>query len=237
MNGNTCAFIFARGGSKGVKRKNLREVGGQSLLARSIMHAREVVSREMVFVSTDDGEIANVATKMGVQVVWRDRSLASDTSPEWLSWKHAISTVQGSGIPVDIFLSIPTTAPLRETADIHKCLEFCDDSNDCVVTVAESSVHPQFNLVRRDFLGYVELESRHQPAVSRRQDSGTSYFVTPVAYAAHAEFVLRNRSLWDGRVGSIVIPQERSLDIDTEWDLYLADLILSDRLRSRKFGA
>ena len=120
----TFAFIFARGGSKGIPRKNLKLLGGKPLLAWSIEMGQSIPEAERVFVSTEDDEIAEVANVFGAEVIPRPAELAKDTSPEWLAWQHAIQSVQAKYGLFDRFLSLPTTAPLRIEEDVRKCLAF-----------------------------------------------------------------------------------------------------------------
>ena len=229
MNPQVVAFIFARGGSKTVPGKNLRVVGGKSLLARSIAVAQQVVGNDRVFVSTDSEEIAREAQANSAQVIYRDASLATDNSPEWLSWQHAITEVKRRGIDFEIFISVPTTAPLRAVSDVQAGIEALDDFVDCVVTMTPATHSPAFNMVTRDHSNLVRLGSGEIGFASRRQDTPEMFNLTTVAYAARPEFILNHSSLWEGRVRGVTVPQERALDIDTEWDLHVADLVLADR--------
>jgi len=226
-----CAFIFARGGSKGVPRKNLRVVGGISLLERSISAAKQVVHSDRIFVSTDDEEIASAATRAGAQVIMRGIELSGDNSPEWCAWQHAIHASREKGISFDVMVSVPPTAPLRKSNDVRNCLEALDSKADCVVTMVRSTHHPEFNMVTQGEDGFVRLGLSGLPPVSRRQDASPLYSMTTVAYAAWADFVLSHDNMWQGRVRGVEVPPERSLDIDSEWDLHIADLVLRERDR------
>ncbi len=226
---DVCAFIFARGGSKGVPGKNLRVVSGKSLLARSIDAAQQVVALEKVFVSTDDNVIASEAAQLGAQVVRRGPELSGDNSPEWAAWQHGISSVREMGVACEVMVSVPTTAPLRAVGDVRRCLEALDDSVDCVVTITPSSHHPEFNMVTQSEQGIVRPGGSGAGAVSRRQDVSPLYNLTTVAYAAFADFVLEHDTMWEGRVRGVEIPAERALDIDSEWDLFIANLVLRER--------
>uniref|UniRef100_UPI003F66515A acylneuraminate cytidylyltransferase family protein n=1 Tax=Aeromonas hydrophila TaxID=644 RepID=UPI003F66515A len=85
----TIAFIFARGGSKGLPQKNIKPLDGKPLIQYSIETALATAGIEQVFVSTDDAAIASVARAAGAEIIERPAELATDTSPEWLSWRHA----------------------------------------------------------------------------------------------------------------------------------------------------
>ena len=114
----TYAFIFARGGSKGVPGKNIRNLSGKPLLAYSIDLAKNIEDVEEIFVSTEDQRIASIARQHGADVINRPPTLAQDDTPEWLAWQHAVEWLNKRGKNFDIFLSLPTTSPLRNSKDI-----------------------------------------------------------------------------------------------------------------------
>ena len=124
----TFAFVFARGGSKGIPRKNLHLLDGKPLLVWSIELGQSLPEMERVFVSTDDDEIAEVANVFGAEVIPRPAELAQDTSLEWLAWQHAINSVQARYGLFDRFFSLPTTAPLRSQEDVRKYLALSDET-------------------------------------------------------------------------------------------------------------
>lgn len=226
MNNKIAAFIFARGGSKGVPNKNLRQVGGKSLIAWSIGVAKEVAGSN-VWVSTDSLAIKAEAESMGVRAIHRAKALCTDESPEWDSWQHAIETLFAQGISFDVFVSVPPTAPLRAVSDVNRAIQKLNDDVDAVVTMTNPVGIPGFNLVKPGLGGTLSLVPGTN-LVSRRQDSPKYYAMTTVAYVSRPGFVLGNSSIWDGRVRGVLVPPERALDIDNEWDLYVADLVLSN---------
>lgn len=140
-----CAFIFARGGSKGLPRKNIKLLAGKPLLQYSIDTALATPSIEHVFVSTDDAEIADVARASGAIVIERPVELASDTSPEWLSWRHAIEWVQAHYGEFDGFISLPATSPLRSIDDVEGAINklFTTEADICI-SVTPASRSPFF---------------------------------------------------------------------------------------------
>ena len=143
----TFAFIFARGSSKELPGKNIRNLNGVPLLAHSILKAKKVKSISRVFVSTDDEAIAKVAIRYGAEVIERPVELAGDNSPEWLAWRHAIEWLGARNEVFDKFISLPTTSPLRSVVDINNCLDKLDNETDIVVTMTETSRSPFFNMV------------------------------------------------------------------------------------------
>ena len=217
-------FVFARGGSKGVQGKNLRKLAGKSLLTHALDLLKELSEVSRIFVSTDCDTIASEARGENVEVINRPSSLATDDSPEWLSWQHAVEFVQARYGSFDTFLSVPTTAPLRTVTDVRLCLT-AFEGVDSVLTVTKSSHHPEFNMGRYSDSGHFEL-CVGSPTVQRRQDSSQLYNISTVAYVTSPAFVLEKESFWNGRVGAVEIPQERALDIDTEFDLKVARLLI-----------
>lgn len=223
------AAIFARGGSKGVPRKNVRPLHGVPLIGRAIRCAQGVARVARVVVSTDDEEIANVALAFGADVPFRrPAALASDTASEWLAWQHLLDQVGADDEAV--MLSVPTTSPLRAVEDLDACLDALDQAcADVAITVTPAARHPAFNMITRDESGLAALAMRLDPPVVRRQDAPAMFDITTVAYAVRAGFVRRARGLFDGRVATSVVPHERALDIDTEYDWLIAECLMARR--------
>ncbi|HDY7458351.1 TPA: acylneuraminate cytidylyltransferase family protein [Vibrio vulnificus] len=222
-----CAFIFARGGSKGLPRKNIKLLAGKPLLQYSIDTALATPSIEHVFVSTDDSEIADVALASGAIVIERPAELASDTSPEWLSWRHAIEWVQARYGEFDGFISLPATSPLRSIDDVEGAINklFTTEADICI-SVTPASRSPFFNMVKQTETGMVELVNKPQGEVARRQDAPAVFDITTVVYATTPHFVLNHYGIFSGKVTSIEVPKERAVDIDDIYDFKLAQAIL-----------
>jgi N-acylneuraminate cytidylyltransferase len=224
----TCAFIFARGGSKGVPGKNIREISGKPLLAYSIELANGIKVIDQVFVSTDDPAIAAVALRYGAEVIDRPAELARDDTPEWLAWQHAVSWLQKQGRSFEVFLSLPATAPLRNAFDVRNCLDKLEEGFDCVITMTETNRSPWFNMVKRGNEDEISLLMDGSERIVRRQDAPKAYDMTTVAYVTRPAFIMNHQGIWDGLVGGVVIPAERALDIDTELDLQIAEFLMRD---------
>lgn len=221
------AFIFARGGSKGLPGKNIKSLAGKPLLQYSIDTALSTPSIDDVFVSTDDDEIAKVAIDSGAILIERPSELASDTSPEWLSWRHAIEWVQRNYGEFDGFISLPATSPLRGVVDVEAAIEQRVKVNaDICISVTPASRSPYFNMVKYNQYGLVELVNKPESDVTRRQDAVEVFDITTVVYATTASFVLNNYGLFSGKVTSIEVPKARAVDIDDIYDFRLAEAIL-----------
>lgn len=228
--GEVVAFVFARGGSKGVPRKNLRLLGGRPLVAHSVEAALASQSIDRVIVSTDDNEIAEAARRAGAEVPFlRPAHLAQDHSPELLSWHHALEFVTSeAGRMPAIFVSVPATSPFRSPADLDAAVELLRSAScDLVITVTEPKHNPYFTIIALDFDGTASLFARPPQSVYSRQSAPPVYGMTAVAFVARPEFVKSATSLFEGRVRALFVPPLRALDIDTELDLEFAEFLFA----------
>ncbi|MDN3697697.1 acylneuraminate cytidylyltransferase family protein [Vibrio cortegadensis] len=220
------AFIFARGGSKGLPGKNIKPLAGKPLLQYSIDTALASPSIDKVFVSTDDTDIAKVAIESGAILIERPEELATDTSPEWLSWRHAIEWANEHYGKFEGFVSLPATSPLRGVVDVEAAIEKrCDVDADICISVTPASRSPFFNMVKETQDGFVELVNKPDSDVTRRQDAPEVFDITTVVYATTPEFVSNHYGLFSGKVTSIEVPKERAVDIDDIYDFRLAEAI------------
>ena len=165
---NLTALVFARGGSKGVLKKNLRELNGCPLIAHAIKCAYGTEYIERVIVSTDSEEIASVARDYGAYTPFmRPAELASDESPELFSWRHAIEQLDdyfNNGLNPP-FISIPTTAPLRSPKDIEQAITKYYNAHrslDMVLGLSESHRNPYLNMAVIQKDNTISIVNQHQ---------------------------------------------------------------------------
>lgn len=226
------AFIFARGGSKGLPGKNIRPLAGKPLIAWSIEHALAVKRIERVIVSTDSTEIADVARAFGAEVPFmRPAEFARDDSPEWLAWRHALNFVRDTagGLP-EVMVSVPATAPLRKPVDIENCLDnFAKGGADMVITVTDAHRSPYFNMVKTNLDGTVSLLIPPAGAIGRRQDAPVVFDMATVAYVMKPDFVMMHQATFEGRVRAVHVPPDRAIDIDTLLDFRIAEFLLANQ--------
>jgi len=229
VDGRVVAFIFARGGSKGVPGKNLRRLSGKSLLAHAIEAARAAAAVERIVVSTDDEDIAAAARQCGAEVPFlRPSELATDDAPEWLAWRHALGEIGDVGL----FVSVPTTAPLRAAVDIDACVaRFREGDCDAVFAVTPAAHNPYFNMVTIDDDGLARLAISPDTEVRRRQSAPPVFDITTVCYVVSPSFIESADGLFDGRIGVVEVPPERAVDIDTELDLKIAEALIDNKDR------
>lgn len=221
------AFVFARGGSKGLSRKNLRVLGGHPLVAHSIRAAQASGIVERVMVSTEDAEIAEVAEEYGADVPWlRPPELASDAAPELLAWQHALAHLDTRGVDFDVFLSLPPTAPLRTPTHVVEAVQLFERKPcDLVITGSPARRNPTFNMVVIDSHGFVEVAMPNVESPTRRQGAPPMYDMSTVAYVADPDYLRKAKRLLSGRVRLLEVAPEHAIDIDTELDLEIAEAL------------
>ncbi|MGD9123561.1 MAG: acylneuraminate cytidylyltransferase family protein [Desulfarculaceae bacterium] len=230
MSLSVIGFIFARGGSKGIPRKNIKKLAGKPLIAYAIECGLRSSLVQRVMVSTEDSEIAEVARRYGAEVPFmRPAALAQDDSPEWLAWRHALETMASlqDYPPVEVFAAIPTTSPLRTPEDLDACIQaLLDSGSDLAITVTPAARNPYFNQVVVGHNGRASLVIPTNQRVDFRQSAPVVYDMATVAYAARPAYVLEADNMWEGKVTAVTIPPERALDIDTDLDFRIAEFLM-----------
>lgn len=230
----TIAVIPARGGSKGIPRKNLIDLGGKPLIAHMIGHALQVEGITDVVVSTDDEEIADVARQYGAQPPFmRPKRLAGDGVLSLPVVQHAVEQMEAiTATPYSHILVLQATVPLCRPQDIAACLERLEkDDCDSVVSVKKIANHHPFRLKRiigDDVLinyvdqGFDDLRPRQVlPPVYKR---------TGAAYASTRETVMTHNQIVGENARAIIVPEYTGLDIDSELDLALVRLIFDGKV-------
>jgi CMP-N,N'-diacetyllegionaminic acid synthase len=215
------AVIPARGGSKGVARKNLRGVAGKPLLAYSIESARDSRYLDCVAVSSEDEEILAAATTFGAKLIHRPAHLATDETPGIAPVLHAIDTCPG----FDYVVLLQPTSPLRSADDIDQALEYClAQAAPVCVSVCQTAVSP-FRTFRLEAGNRL---TRLLPVADagRRQNLSPAYTPNGAIYVAQTQWLERKQRFIGEQTVAFIMPPERSLDIDTELDLeYFAFLV------------
>jgi CMP-N,N'-diacetyllegionaminic acid synthase len=216
------AVIPARGGSKGVPRKNIRDLAGKPLLAWSVEAAKGSKYIDRVILSSEDEEIIAVAKEWGCDVPFvRPRELAADDTPGIDPVLHALEMLPGYGYVV----LLQPTSPLRTADDIDFCIEqMLRADAPCCVTVTEPSKSPywMYTLGRDN-----RMEQLIKTGLAtRRQDLPKAYALNGAVYVAETNWLKETKSFLAEGVVAHIMPLERSFDIDTELDLFLAEAIL-----------
>ena len=225
------AFIFARGGSKGLPGKNIKPLLGKPLIQYSIEVALQTSGIDKVFVSTDDDEIAKVSRSIGAIVIDRPVELAQDDSPEWQAWKHAVSWVKERYGEFEEFISLPATSPLRSVKDVESAiLRKSNVGADICIAITPANRSPYFNMVKKLSDNSIELVNEAENKIFRRQDAPEVFDITTVVYVADVEFIMNNGNIFDGTITSVEVPKCRAVDIDDIYDFKFAEAILKNNL-------
>ncbi len=160
--------------------------------------------------------------------------MADDESPEWLAWQHAVKWVESRFGKFDIFLSLPCTSPLRIVDDVDNCLDALDNDSEMIITMTEANRSPWFNMVSLNSNKYVNVILKDSKRIYCRQKAPVVFDMTTVAYVTRPDFIIKNNSIWDGRVRGVLIPKERSIDIDDAFDFSIAEYLMQQRISKEK---
>lgn len=223
--------ICARGGSKGVKNKNIRPIAGIPLIAHTINQAKECGLFKHIVVSTDSDEIASTAQKYGAEVFFkRDSALASDTAGKLAVIRDALLKSQEYyKRKFDYIIDLDATSPLRLSSDINMAFkQFMRDDNDILITATPSRRSPYFNLIE-EIDGKINLSKTLPNQILRRQDAPATYDMNASIYIWKSLVLLNNDTLFLPKTGLYVMPANRSIDIDDELDFMIVEHILRSK--------
>ena len=222
------ALVVARGGSASIPRKNLALLAGKPLIAWTIEAALRCKAIDRVVVSTDDEEIAAVAHEHGAETPFmRPPELARDDTPTMPVVLHALHQLNTEGYVPDAVVLLQPTSPLRTSEDIAAAIALAHErSADSVVSVSPTPSHPHLaKRVTAD--GRLEDFMAHPPVV-RRQELEPVYALNGAIYLTRLEILLEKQTFYGPKTYAYVMPPERSIDVDTPWDLHLCDLVLGN---------
>ncbi len=215
------AVIPARGGSKGVPRKNLRRVAGVPLVARAIVAAQGAASVDRVVVSTDDDEIAAVAHEWGAHVIDRPAELAGDTTSSEAVLLHALDDLADAGVEVATLVFLQATSPFIDPRDLDLAVELlAANEHDCVFSAIET-----YGFLWASAAGEASGVN-HDPSMRpRRQDRDPHYLETGAFYVMDAAGFAAARHRFFGRIGIVEVAERTAIEIDSEEQLEMAQAI------------
>lgn len=218
------AVVPARGGSKGVPRKNLRPLAGEPLLVHTLRAAQAARLLDAVVVSTEDAEIAAVARAAGAEVVDRPPALASDDARTEPVLLHAVDALVAAGRPEpEWVVTLEPTSPLRSAALIDRCVELAlREQPGAVITVAETRAV----LGRREGERFVPLV---RGQARRRQEREPLYHESGTVYVTRTELLRRTGHVLAEPLLSVVAPEEEAVDINTLVDFASAEALMRSR--------
>lgn len=220
------AIICARGGSKGVPRKNIRLLCGKPLIVHTIEVAMKCKLIDRVIVSTEDPEIARIARVNGAEVPFlRPKELALDNAPKLPVLKHAIQFLESElkYVP-DIIVDLDPTSPLRTEKDVENCIRMVEEGADNVFSVTEARRNPYFNMVEI-INNKVQLVKKPARPVFGRQEAPKVYDMNASIYVWKRDALMNNDSIFLENTKVYIMPNW-ALDIDTETDFEFVEFIL-----------
>ena len=219
--------IPARGGSKGVPRKNIKVLGDKPLIQYTIDAAKGVFHDEFICVSTDDFEIKSVVEQLGLKVPFlRPNELASDTAGTYEVLLHAISYYESKGYFPDTLILLQPTSPFRTSAHIKEALKLYHESIDMVVSVKETKANPYYILFEEDRNGY--LKKTKEANFTRRQDCPKVWEYNGAIYIINVKALKEKTISQFTKVCKFEMDETSSHDIDTLLDWKIAEIILQD---------
>jgi CMP-N,N'-diacetyllegionaminic acid synthase len=224
--------ICARGGSKGVQNKNIRSIAGKPLIAYSIEQAVASGLFSCIAVSSDSDEILQTALRCGASLaVKRPAELATDQAAKLPAIAHCVrEAARRSDTAFDVVVDLDATSPLRSAEDIAGAvalLESTDAPN--VITGCAARRSPYFNLVELDSRGTVHLSKPADPPVVRRQDAPPCFDMNASIYVWHCKVLLDDPRVFYAGTRLFAMPEERSVDIDSELDFEWVEYLLRRR--------
>jgi len=232
LQGLKLCTICARGGSKGVKNKNLRLLAGRPLLAYSIEQARASGVFDAVAVSSDSDDILRAARAAGADVtVRRPDELATDEAAKLPAIRHCVLAAEKTLAKVyDVLVDLDATSPLRLPSDIHAAMELLNDPKvDIVITGTRARRSPYFNLLEIGADGAPVLSKPPSRPIVRRQDAPACFDRNASIYAWRRDALFSHASLFGPTTRLYVMPEERSIDIDSEIDFQFVEFLMTQR--------
>ena len=207
--------ICARGGSKGVKNKNIRKINELEMIAYSIIQAQNSKLFKHIVISTDSDEIASVAQKYGAEVFFkREAHLANDRAAKLPVMRDALlRSEEHFKTRFETLIDLDASAPLRSSLDIKKAYEsFVENDNSNLITAVPARRNPYFNLV--------EIQNT-------RQSAPKCYDMNASIYIFKRDYLLENDSVFDKNTGLFVMDESTAFDIDSELDFKIVEFLIS----------
>lgn len=222
------AIIPARGGSKGVPRKNIKDLNGKPLISYTIEEAKKSKYIDSVVVSTEDKEISKISQKYNAEVPFlRPKELAEDNTPGIDPILHTVKWFNEKGYDFDYIMCLQCTSPFRKVEQIDDALEkLINERADSIVSVCESEISPYWmkkikNGIMMDFL-------ENAPFYPRRQDTPMVYRLNGSIYIAKREVLLKNKNWYTKNTLAYVMNKKSSIDIDEMIDFKFAEFLMRE---------
>ena len=223
----------ARGGSIGVKNKNIKRLAGKPLIAHSIQQAKKSGLFDLIAISSDSKKIRDVSIEWGADyVIERPAELATSTAAKLPAIQHAVLEIERmESTKFDIIVDLAATSPLRSVEDLIESLDLfiINTGAGNLITGSLAKCSPYFNLVEENKNGFVNLAKISETPIVRRQDSPRCYDMNGSIYIWKRDILFRDKTAISDRTILYEMPEERSADIDTEFDFKVAKWLARSR--------
>ncbi|SDI30799.1 acylneuraminate cytidylyltransferase family protein [Alteribacillus bidgolensis] len=229
---NRLCTICARSGSKGIVNKNLRYLAGKPLLAYSILQAKAAGLFQYLAVSSDTDDLLRIGKEWGADyLIKRPDHLATDSAPKLPAIQHCLKIVEDiSKETFDVIVDLDATSPLRFVSDIKNAVELLETKGiSNVLTGTHARRSPYFNLVEKNKQGVVQLSKPHSSPIFRRQDAPDCYDLNASIYVWKRKALLSQHTLFHKDTELYIMPEERSIDIDSPLDFDIVEFLMSKR--------
>lgn len=217
-------IIPARGGSKGVPKKNIKKLNGKPLIHYSIEAAQSIFPNEQICVSTDSEAIKEVAEQTGLKVPFiRPDYLSTDTAGTYEVLLHALEYFQKEGSTFEGIILLQPTSPFRTGAHLKEALDLYDSSIDMVVSVKETAANPYYLLFEENEEGF--LKKSKEGNFTRRQDCPKVWEYNGAIYIINVKSLLKSPLHQFTKVRKYIMDERSSVDIDTPLDFTIAEIL------------
>ncbi|MEI6555029.1 MAG: acylneuraminate cytidylyltransferase family protein [Paludibacter sp.] len=227
---NILYIVPARGGSKGIPKKNIKLLNGKPLIEYSIDVARQLTCDENICVTSDDEEIINLVENSGLNVPFkRPDYLATDKSGTYEVLLHAVEYYESIGKVYDIVVLLQPTSPFRKKQFIEESVLLLTDELDMVVSVKECSSNPYYNCFEEDINGFLKI-SKGDGLIKCRQDAPKTWEFNGSIYVINVNSLKNNDISLFTKVKSYKMNEIYSLDIDTIFDWIVAETMIKEKI-------
>ena len=223
-------MVFARGGSKTIPNKNLKYIRNNRLIDIALKDLKNSEICDLICISSDSDEILDASKLINAQKIKRPLELSKDNSSEILAWKHAVEYLNLK--EEDIILVAPTTSPLRSILTLKKIIQTLkgDNETDGVLAIRETSMHPNFNIIRKINDEVKLWEDKSKQRLINRQEGNDCFDVTTVGFCYRVSSIRKMKNIFDGKIRGIEVSIIEGLDIDTPLDLEFVRYLSKDGL-------
>ncbi len=224
---NNVAIILARGGSKTIPKKNIKNFCGKPLIAWSIEQAKKTKNINDVWVSSDDQKILSISKKFGAKIILRPKSLSTSKSSSVSGWIHAINEIEKTTEKIDIVVALQATSPIRETSDLENSIKKFSKNN--LDSMFSASKIGDFYIWRKNGKSYssINYDFRNRP---RRQDFEEQYVENGSFYIFKPKTIQKFENQLAGKIGIFLMDFWKSFEIDDYEDLKFLKILMNNYL-------